>query len=114
MVCSKSTHSEVVDHHPSWGNIELSDMRSVHLIGTILIEAMPMNTGTFISQAVVDLCDDLVSVCEVQYGERPLSVDSYHWTLHHSIRIGCRPCDIPVVVDCCSHGRDNLGKDARQ
>ena len=113
MFCNKSTHGEVVDEHAPRGNIALGDMRrSIHLIGTILIEAMPINTGGFIPQAVVYFCYGPVSACEIQDG--PLSIDSYHRTLHHPIRIGCCPGDVPVVVECCSHRRNNVGKDARE
>lgn len=111
----KSTHGKVVDHHAPRGNVALSDMRGpIRLIGTILIEAMPMNTGGFIAQAVVDFCDDPVSACEVQHGERPLSIDPYNRTLHHPIGICCRPGDVPVVVERCSHSRNDVGKDARE
>lgn len=102
-------------------NITLSHLDwTVHRVGAILKKAMEMKTGTLVAKLcpgqwrrtiephrrhsgaylVVHVDNDILANREVEYWERPLTIDSDHWPLGESIGIPTYPGDIEVVGFC--------------
>lgn len=94
--------------------------RAVHAVGAILEKAMEMHTGCFVTQGVVDIGNDSVTLGEIEDRDGPLPVDADDWPWIQTVRVGSHPSDTPIVGQNCSAGRcqvkgkcENIGQHLR-
>lgn len=84
------------------------------MVSPILKEAMPVDTGGLISQRIMHLCNDAVTLGKIEHWRRPLTIDSNHRALKLTIGISGDPCDVPVVVEGSSRGCQDVDDKGRQ
>lgn len=96
----------------SGGDRALGDRSAaVHDTGTILVEAMPVDTSGLVTESIVNVDNDSVSNFHINLGAGPLIVDTDHRSLE-SVGGGIDPGDVPVKIDVL--GRYQLGGQASQ
>lgn len=110
-----ATHSKVVYKRGTWGNTTLSHARgTIHVVGAVLKEAVKVNACALIAQHVVHICNDPVALGQVEYRQRPSSIDAHNWTLRCTIRIRRDPGNVPVKSNGCSRCYQALGQEQQQ
>jgi hypothetical protein len=68
---------EVILETLAWGNRALSDLASaVHVVGTVLEHAMPMDCSRLVTKIIVNIDDELVADINIDSWTRPLAVDT--------------------------------------
>lgn len=73
---------------------------TVHVICTILIQAMPMERSRLISQVVLDVYYQAVTNIHVNLGNWPFAVYANDWAIFLAIGISDDPADGKVVGTC--------------
>ena len=91
---------EVVGKRLPWKDGTLGDhRRAVHVVRTILVQAMPVDRGVLVAQSIVHVHDQTVPFVNLDDGQRPLSIDANDLAIVQSIWVCSGPCHVPVVSD---------------
>jgi hypothetical protein len=102
-VSTRLINREVVSEGAARCNLTLRDSgRAIHFIGAVHEDAMEMQTGRHVSQRILDVDNDTITLRSSNSRERPLPVNPNHWTHICAIRVRINPGQIEVVGDCCS------------
>jgi hypothetical protein len=90
----------LIGHGLARGNRALGDADgAVHVGGPILEEAVEVDAGALVAEAVVDVDDHLVALVGVERGQRPLAVDADDGAVVAAIGVAVHPRHVEVVCD---------------
>lgn len=105
------THLKVICERTPWRNGTLRDTnRSVHMRGSILIQAMKVKTCGLIPKVIYHVDNNTVSNVGCDIRDGPLTIDAHHWPFECAIRICSNPPNSEIICLRSSSGRSSKGK----
>ena len=91
-------YGEVVGDTGTWRHGTLRALGdTIHKACTVLIQAVPMDRGRLISQAVLHIDNESVAHVHLDARDGPLTIDANDWSRMLAIWVSFDPADVQVV-----------------